>query len=90
MTTTKLTDAILKALEVLEAADGGDYAARRSNYTGEAHHDATRAHAVYWQSADYLIKNGLAEGTQPGDTELIITHAGRDALRLERQRRRTQ
>lgn len=67
MARAALTPARKKALGVLLAAEGR-HTVRISNQTTDA--------TVYWQSADWLIKNGLAELV--AFEYLELTDAGRD------------
>lgn len=72
MEVVKLTPARLRALEVIAAqeAKGPGVYARYSNETNLA------AGTVYWQSADWLVKNELA-WYPSGSTWLVLTEAGR-------------
>lgn len=72
--TVKLTKARLGALAVL---NGGP--ARYSNLTCIT----AGGRNVYWQSADWLIDNGLAARDEEDSGIVWITDAGRAHLRLE-------
>jgi hypothetical protein len=67
-TTTLLTPARRRALEVLAATHPRP--ARVSNTTARP----AGAALVYWQSADWLIDEGLASATDAGG--LVLTAAG--------------
>jgi hypothetical protein len=67
-TTTLLTPARRRALEVLAATHPRP--ARVSNATTKA----AGAALVYWQSADWLVEQGLASATDAGG--LVLTAAG--------------
>lgn len=79
MKVAKLTPARLRALEVLAAqeAKGPGVYARYSNETNLA------AGTVYWQSADWLLKNELA--VYPSNSPyLALTEAGRTLAHAHR------
>ena len=73
---TTLTDARKRALRVLLDHEASGHLVRISNQT------SVPGQCVYWQSADWLIREGLA--TMPGggwgDT-LTLTDAGREAAK---------
>jgi len=66
--TVKLTPARRRALNVLAAGHRDGRALRVSNETNDA--------CVYWQSADWLVANGLAVITDAGQ-RIQLTDAGR-------------
>jgi len=68
MKSAKLTPARRRALEVLAKAEKSGHDVRISNVTNAA--------CVYWQSADWLISNGLAE--LYAYDHIRFTSAGRD------------
>lgn len=67
----QLTTARKRALVILRRAAEEERSVRISNQTTDA--------TVYWQSADWLVKNGLAEVV--GFDRLLLTAAGRDIAR---------
>lgn len=72
-TTTPLTDARRRALEVMAA--GHPLPARVSNVTTRTAGTAL----IYWQTADWLTAEGLARATDAGG--LVLTGAGVAACR---------
>lgn len=70
--TAQLTAARKRALAVLLQAKLEDRLVRISNETAEDR--------IYWQSADWLIRNGLAETLAVGEY-LALTAAGVDIAR---------
>lgn len=73
-TTALLTDAKRRALEVMAATHPRP--ARVSNATART----AGAGLVYWQSADWLVEQGLAQATDSGG--LVLTAAGLIACRV--------
>jgi hypothetical protein len=76
MATQRLTTARRNGLAIL-----AEQSARRSNSTTSGPPGSSRHRSVYWQTADWLVSQGLAEFV-PGtyDQWLRITESGRHAL----------